>query len=256
MLRNPVQPEKEGAAAALVPPARFCFPSMLGLMQPVTVCPSGMTCTRVHCRTHMYFRPFSWGSKHKMAHFNYYLLEKPVVRAESTYLFILQDNLSVDRFVFLVQSLVQRQNQTLLKKIWSTSTEAQVPCWHLWRLYDPGTSRALFIPIRVCPWTAPLMLTVVSIGATPLHLWVPQELHPERPQQEEEEDQWRWRRISGSWCGGAWGNVDSTVTHRDVVFVWRARRTCTCFVEQRKCLVSFFCFQCWLLQRWFLLRHH
>lgn len=49
---------------------------------------------------------------------------------------------------------------------------------------------------------------VDTIGAAPLHLRLPQELHSECPQQEEEKDQWWWSRVPRPWCGGPWGNVD------------------------------------------------
>lgn len=43
-----------------------------------------------------------------------------------------------------------------------------------------------------------LLLVDVVVGETPLYLRLPQELHPERPQQEEAEDQRRRRRFPGS----------------------------------------------------------
>lgn len=51
-------------------------------------------------------------------------------------------------------------------------------------------------------------LVSLSAASAPLHLRLPQELHPECPQQEEEEDERRWGRVPGSRRGGTRGNVN------------------------------------------------
>lgn len=74
-----------------------------------------------------------------------------------------------------------------------------------------------FLLMIVFLWVWPSWLhTLVSTGETSLHLWFPQEFHPERPQQEKEKDQWRRRRISRSRRGGSWG--ESAATLRSVRF--------------------------------------
>lgn len=57
-------------------------------------------------------------------------------------------------------------------------------------------------------------LVSLSAASASLHLRLPQELHPECPQQEEEEDERRWGRVSGSRRGGARGNVDRRACSR------------------------------------------